>query len=170
MNFNNTDRNKIRISYFFVSIFLILLNSLFSSCGGYLNRSTPPNFENQKKRELWHYAKTFLGTPYRFGGSNRYGMDCSGLVMRVYNDVYGIKLPHNTYQLYKRAHPIPIQNLKIGDLVFFAEKQRNKISHVGIYMGNGYFIHASSSRGVVMSKLNSRYYKKRSIGAKRIVR
>ncbi len=168
MNFNKTNRTK--VSYFFAPILLILSNFLLTSCGGSLNRSTPLNFENQKKAEFWHYAKTFLGTPYRFGGASRYGMDCSGLVLRVYNDVYGIKLPHNTYKLYKRGRTIPLRNLKIGDLVFFSEKQRNRLSHVGIYMGNGYFIHASSSSGVIMSRLNSRYYKKHCIGAKRIGR
>lgn len=170
MSFKNTNKNRVELLYFFTLILLILSNLLLISCGGSLNRSTLLNSENQKKRELWHYAKTFLGTPYRFGGASRYGMDCSGLVLRVYNDVYGIKLPHNTHKLYKRGRTIPLRNLKIGDLVFFAEKQKNRLSHVGIYMGNGYFIHASSSRGVIMSKLNSRYYNKRWIGAKRIVR
>jgi cell wall-associated NlpC family hydrolase len=118
--------------------------------------------------ELWHYAKTFLGTPYRYGGSDHYGMDCSGLVIRIYRDVYGIYLPHKTTALYVQGSWVSSAELQIGDLLFFQEREKTLPSHVGIYMGEGRFIHASTSKGVILSNMKNSYYRRRFVGARRI--
>jgi len=113
-------------------------------------------------------AESFLGVPYRYGGKDRYGMDCSGLVVAVFKKAFRLELPHSSHKLFKLGKDVEIQNLKTGDLVFFRSKTA-MISHVGIYLGKNIFIHASSSRGVIESNLTSPYYRKRFIGAKRIV-
>jgi probable lipoprotein NlpC len=123
---------------------------------------------NPKKSLLWDHAQTFLGTPYRLGGSDRSGMDCSGLVVRLYRDVYGIKLPHSTDDLYRKGHTVSLRALDAGDLVFFRETKGTNPSHVGVYLGEGHFIHASSTRGVILSGLKDVYYKKRVVGVRRI--
>ena len=113
-------------------------------------------------------AESFLGVPYRYGGKDRYGMDCSGLVVAVYKKTFKMDIPHNSLKLYRLGKDVGIHEIKTGDLVFFRSKTA-KISHVGIYLGKNIFIHASSSRGVIESNLTSPYYIKRFIGAKRII-
>jgi len=95
-------------------------------------------------------------------------MDCSGLVVRLYDDVYGMKLPHSTIALYKKGNTISLRSLEVGDLIFFQEERGTKLSHVGVYLGNSIFIHASSSKGVIRSSLKEKYYRKRYVGARRI--
>jgi len=122
----------------------------------------------EKQVELKDYAREFIGVPYLYGGVTRQGMDCSGLVVRIYRDIYGFTLPHSTAQLYRRGKWVSVRALRTGDLVFFWTESRNKPSHVGLYLDSGAFIHASSSRGVVISKLTENYYKKRLMGIKRV--
>ena len=150
---------------------MILLFSgiLLNSCTNSLITSAPRSkFKNQKQARLWHHAQTFLGTPYRLGGINRSGMDCSGLVVRVYRDVYGIKLPHNTLELIKKGSGVSLRSLEVGHLIFFRTERGTQPSHVGIYLGKGVFIHASRSEGVILSKLKKSYYKRRFTGARKI--
>lgn len=90
------------------------------------------------------------------GGMSKRGIDCSGFVHLTYKDKLGINIPRTTQLLSKVGSTINPSNLKPGDLIFF--RPRNKLRHVGIYIGNGEFIHASSSKGVTKSKLNSPYW------------
>lgn len=114
-------------------------------------------------------AMAYLGTRYRYGGSGSRGFDCSGFTMHIYRK-HGIYLPHNSSAQYRVGVPVARHELKPGDLVFFRTRGRG-ISHVGIYIGDGKFIHASSSRGRVrIDTLNSGYYQKRYVGARRVVR
>lgn len=113
-------------------------------------------------------AKKFLGVPYVLGGTDESGMDCSGFVMKVYRGLTGINLPHNAEMMYRYGKSIGYSNLKIGDLLFFKDIESRGISHVGIYIGDGKFIHSSLTKGVTISRLNERYYKRRLIGAKRV--
>ncbi|MDF2874778.1 MAG: pgdS 3 [Sporomusa sp.] len=112
-------------------------------------------------------AEKYLKTPYRFGGESPAGFDCSGFVKYVY-DRHGKKLPRTTDVQYKTGKKVARAGLKTGDLVFFAT-YASGASHVGIYTGNGKFIHASSSRGVMISQLNETYWKPRYLGARRII-
>ncbi len=113
-------------------------------------------------------AFKFLGVPYVFGGSTPRGFDCSGFVQYVYR-LNGIKTPRMAHHQYYAGTPIPKSQLRPGDLVFF-ETYTKGISHVGIYIGNGKFIHASSSGHVKISSLNQPYYKSRYRGAARYYR
>lgn len=147
----------------------ILLALILMSCTGTMTTSrSRPDLKNPKNALLWDHAQNFLGIPYRLGGSDRSGMDCSGLVVRLYRDVYGIKLPHKTHQLYRKGHAVSLRALEVGDLIFFRETKGTNPSHVGVYLGDGQFIHASNTRGVILSGLKDAYYKKRIVGVRRI--
>lgn len=113
-------------------------------------------------------AFKYRGVRYRYGGMSSRGMDCSGFVSRVLRD-HGIRAPHNSKALYRLGKPVSRKNLQPGDLVFF-HTTRPGISHVGMYIGNGKFIHASSHRGrkVRVDSLGSGYYSRRYVGARRV--
>ena len=111
-------------------------------------------------------ARRFMGTPYVFGGTSDRGIDCSGFTMRVFM-MNGIKLPRTADVQYGVGRAVKSGKEEAGDLVFF-ETYCPGPSHVGIYMGGGNFIHASSSRGVTISNLSDSYYKSRYLGAKRV--
>ncbi|MCX7969967.1 MAG: NlpC/P60 family protein [Negativicutes bacterium] len=113
-------------------------------------------------------AMRYMGTRYVFGGSTPKGFDCSGFVQYVYSQ-NGIKLPRTADVQYAQAgRKVNKRDLKPGDLVFF-ETYEKGASHVGIYMGDGKFIHASSSKGVTVSRLGDDYYKTRYVGARRVL-
>ena len=115
--------------------------------------------KTKNEKELIKEAKKWLGTKYKYGGHSKSGTDCSGFVMQIYKSVYDIKLPRSSREQQEFCKKIKKSQLKIGDLVFFATgKKKGKVSHVGLYIGNGEFIHASSSKGVVISKLEQNYY------------
>lgn len=103
-------------------------------------------------------ARGWVGVPYRYGGESRDGVDCSGMVMCVYRDVAGIKLPRNSAKQGEYCISIKKTELQPGDLVFFTSRKGKNINHVGIYVGNGCFVHASTSRGVIVSDLDQDYY------------
>ena len=112
-------------------------------------------------------ALKYRGVRYRWGGMTTRGMDCSGLVARVL-DLNGIEAPHNSRALYKLGKPVARQDLRPGDLVFFNTRGAG-ISHVGLYIGDGQFIHASSAKERVrIDKLSEGYYDRRYVGARRV--
>lgn len=116
-------------------------------------------------------AKKYIGTPYKMGGTSYEGMDCSGLLVTIFKEM-GYKLPHNSSELAKNGILIPkIEQLTEGDLLFFHTEWENKslINHTGLYLGKGYFIHASTSQGTIISKINSATYRSTFICASRIL-
>lgn len=114
-------------------------------------------------------AQRWIGTKYRYGGESKSGVDCSGLVMRVYGIVCGVKLPRTTREQIRYCTKVARNQIRPGDLVFFASgKSDDKVSHVGLYVGDGRMIHASSSRGVVVSDFDSGYWAKRYFTGARV--
>ncbi len=110
--------------------------------------------------EIVRNAFKYLGVRYVFGGNDpRIGLDCSSFTQRVYRDV-GIRIPRTAASQARVAKPVSLRDARPGDLIFFKNTYKRGISHVGIYLGNGKFIHASSKKGVTVSSLNSRYYRK----------
>jgi len=116
--------------------------------------------EGTEDLQLLAEVDSWLGTPYRYGGTTRQGTDCSGMVMSIYKKLYNIDTERSAYDLWKSATLVKKNQLKSGDLVFF-KINRKQISHVGIYIANGYFVHASSSRGVIIDNLDTAYYAER---------
>ncbi len=116
--------------------------------------------------ELTHNALRFLGTPYVFGGTSRYGFDCSGYTQHVFA-MAGVSIPRMAdAQFYAGSRTRG--GMRPGDLVFFQTYEPGP-SHVGIYLGNGAFAHASSSHGVMVSHLSDPYWSSRYLGAKRLL-
>jgi len=116
--------------------------------------------------ELTHDALRFLGTPYVFGGTSRYGFDCSGYTQHVFA-MMGVSIPRMAdAQFYAGSRPKG--GVRPGDLVFFQTYEPGP-SHVGIYLGHGTFAHASSSHGVMVSHLSDPYWASRYLGAKRLL-
>lgn len=111
---------------------------------------------------------SYLGVPYKLGGETKTGMDCSGLVVAVYRQYKGFKLPHETQKLFKLVKRVDREDLSYGDLVFFSDGYFG-VSHVGIYLGGGKFVHSSPELGVVVSPLDEDYFRKRYAGARRVI-
>lgn len=106
-------------------------------------------------------------TPYRYGGTSRSGIDCSALVQTAYAQLYGVRLPRTTSEQRKIGVRVSVRQLQTGDLLFF--RPGRTPNHVGIYLGNGRFAHASSSRGVTLSALDNRYWLPRLVDARRVL-
>lgn len=113
--------------------------------------------------ELYGFIDQWIGTPYKFGGKSKDGVDCSNFSCALLRDVYGF--PKNYYfpssKLAEQGKRVHKNESKEGDLVFFSINQNSKISHVGIYLTNNKFVHASTSKGVIINSLEEEYYKKR---------
>lgn len=106
--------------------------------------------------KLFHFVYDWIGTPYRFGGDSRRGIDCSAFTKELYSNVFNMDIQRNSRDIFSMVSPVKRDELKEGDLVFFKIHSR-RISHVGIYLGNNRFAHASS-RGVAISSLDDAYY------------
>lgn len=116
--------------------------------------------------KLFQTIDDWWGTPYRLGGSTKDGIDCSAFVNTLMLAVYAVNLPRTSREQYETAAKIDDADLSEGDLVFF--NTRGGISHVGIYLANNKFVHASTSGGVMISDLNEAYWKARYRGAGRV--
>ena len=130
-----------------------------------------PNESLEARQKMIAYSKQFVGVPYVYGGASKSGMDCSGLIFTVANDAIGVKLPRSTSGLYSTVRIIKDSEKEPGDLVFF-KTVGNKISHVGLYMGNNQFIHAASdgpNTGVIISSLKESYWSSTYAGAGRFL-
>jgi lipoprotein Spr len=116
------------------------------------------------------YAKIleWMGTPYRFGGDSKKGVDCSRLVIQLTNGIYYDSINGSAAVLYDASHKLKREELSEGDLVFF-KINKSYVSHVGIYLQNDLFVHATRGEGVMVSSLNASYYKKYFFGAGRLI-
>lgn len=121
----------------------------------------------QGSQELMLHSMGLIGTPYKWGGSTTStGFDCSGMIQFVYKNALGVSLPRTARDMAAASRKIPDSRLKAGDLVFFNTGGANKYSHVGLYIGNGEFIHApSSGKTIKTEKLSSPFYAKNYLGA-----
>ncbi|CAN5507391.1 hypothetical protein BH10BAC1_BH10BAC1_21720 [soil metagenome] len=108
---------------------------------------------------LYYQVYTWAGTRYQYAGKSKKGIDCSGFVSEMYKDAYCIQLSGGSKDIWPSVKPIEQENLQEGDILFFKIK-KGQISHVGVYLGNNKFAHASVHSGVIVSDLNEEYYKK----------
>lgn len=112
-------------------------------------------------------VETFLGWPYRLGGNSARGLDCSALVQRAFRAV-GVELPRTAQEQFQKGCAVSREELAAGDLVFFHEPLRHRISHVGVYIGDARFIHAGR-HGVLVASLHAAHWARRFAGARRLI-
>jgi len=142
---------------------LLLTTSLLIGC------SSSPDFENAQveakpitveqanvKNSFLDVYKVWQGAPYRLGGTTLNGVDCSAFVQTAYENALGLKIPRTTLAQVEVGQEIEYEDAEIGDLVFF--KTAPKTRHVGVYLGNKQFMHASTSKGVIISRLDNPYW------------
>jgi cell wall-associated NlpC family hydrolase len=124
---------------------------------------------DNRGRQVVQQALRYKGTRYKYGGSTKRGMDCSGLVARVWSDLKMKKIPRVSSALYNSGRPVHLNELRPGDLVFFKNTCKRGISHVGVYAGSNKFIHAANHRkGVTIARLSDPYYQLHYAGARRL--
>ena len=131
---------------------------------GILINSPVESLSNEK---LLLFLEDWYGTPYRYGGSSKTGIDCSAFTNFLMTDVYGVQIPRTSRDQFQVCKQIDREELREGDLVFF--KNRGRISHVGVYLGNNKFAHASTSSGVMISDLAENYFSRRYAGSGRVL-
>lgn len=163
--------------------FILLLIVIFSSCRSsskllydpkevaYISSQLKvPISNDDENMALYVEATRWLNVPYRYGGTDRRGLDCSALTGILYSKIYGKSLERSSAGIAdKNVKKISKNDLRTGDLVFFATgKSRKKISHVGVMLSDKHFIHASTSRGVIVSHLDEDYYKRNFVKAGRV--
>jgi len=123
--------------------------------------------EKLTNKRLVEYVHQWWAVPYRIGGNSKEGIDCSAFVQGLTNEAFGISLPRTSREQADFCKEISKQDLKEGDLVFFAAGR--SISHVGMYISNNKFVHASTSMGVVISDLDEAYWSRRFVKAGRLL-
>ena len=165
MLFSNVMKSNIRYFNFVVAVLTVLL---LGSCHTMKRISPTPEvsvfdafglkIDKNDTPSLYREVASWIGTPYKYGGNTRSGIDCSGLVSYIYNSVYGISLDRMSEAIYRQCKPVSKKHLEEGDLVFFSTGKKHRINHVGIYLKNGYFVHSSTSKGVIISHLQEPYY------------
>lgn len=166
-----------KIKSFNLFFLLAFVTFILSSCSSSKNITNDPIYNpsgneqllSKDEIKLIKEAKSWIGTKYKYGGHSREGTDCSGFVLQVYKAVYDLKLPRSSKEQYTFCEKISKNKMRVGDLVFFATgKSKDVVSHVGIYIGNNEFIHASSSKGVVISNLDQNYYVRTFVSAGKV--
>lgn len=152
---------------FYTAAVLVVFNSCLSTS---VNRSA--RFNNNDAldvgcQNIMQVAQYWLGVPYRYGGTDYSGVDCSGFVQFVYGKTFDIRLPRTTEEMFDAGYFVRNAAYNCGDLLFFKNVRGRGVDHVGIYIGNNKFIHASSSQGVTISNLEDDYYQEHFVAARR---
>ena len=150
---------------------LLSLPFILTSCGG--SRNTVKNISASKTDRIIYQAQSFSGTRYKFGGTTSKGMDCSGLIYTAFQRE-NIVLPRVSRDMAERGKPVKDKDIAKGDLLFFRTNKSNKrINHVGLVTKVSgeeiYFIHATTSKGVLTSNLNERYWNRAYVMARRVL-
>lgn len=111
-----------------------------------------------KDKKLYNFIIDWYGTPYKYGGMNEDGIDCSGFTNILYKEIYKIQLPRTSKDIAENVKRKYTNDLKEGDLVFFSFGSTGTVNHIGVYLHNNKFVHASTSKGVIISNLTEPYY------------
>ena len=152
-------------------LFLILLALMVSGCATTASPDPEPVFSTpdgpRPAQMLRAEIQSWLGTPHWLGGLNRRGIDCSGLVVVLYDGLFDMRLPRTTTALMRKGRRVEKRNLTAGDLVFF--KPDTKFHHVGIYLGQGEFVHTSTSHGVMLSRMEEDFWRQCYLTSRRLL-
>jgi cell wall-associated NlpC family hydrolase len=125
--------------------------------------------EEMNNRKMLNFLEEWWGTRYKYGGDGKDGIDCSAFTKRFVSAIYQKEIPRTSAQQYQALVKIKKKDLKEGDLVFFnTQRRKGAITHVGVYLKNNKFVHASTSSGVIISDLDDFYFSKRYVGAGRL--
>ncbi len=144
------------------------VSSLLKKYGNTSKTDLTPEQISERDKMLMEIIK-YLDTPYKYGGNTKSGIDCSAFTKTVYQKSLSIDLERSAREQYHEGEPVSnIDNLQFGDLVFFNTRRGVKPGHVGIYLGDHLFAHASTKNGVTVSSLDETYYSKRYMGGRRI--
>ncbi len=143
------------------------LESLSSSLIGYVPSSD--NSSEMVSDEVMYKVIEYLNTPYLWGGTSKRGIDCSGFVQAVMYQSLGVMLPRTSYEQSNVGTDVTRSELKFGDLLFFDTMHRGRVTHVGIYLSDGYFVHSGSRTGVAVASLDSDFYSGVFLKAKRVI-
>ena len=158
--------------------FLFIISLFFLSCNS-KKTITKNNIDDKKKQDvisryalllntdkkkvnnqkLYSFIDEWYGTPYKFGGSDKNGIDCSGFANKFYDEVYDKKIPRTVNDIYNSSNELNKNELKEGDFIFFKIESK-KVSHIGIYLINDKFVHASTKKGIMISDLNEPFFQK----------
>jgi cell wall-associated NlpC family hydrolase len=173
---------SVRILHRLAGVLLVLGMIVTSGCAG-SHSATPsgptqtagaPSSEtassydaDRVERDLRTQADSWDGVPHEWGGTSRRGVDCSGLTSRLYADALGLQLPRTTKRQARVGERVSGDDLQPGDLVFFRPERKKR--HVGVYLSDGEFVHASSSSGVTISSLNEPYWQRTWWQARRLL-
>jgi len=152
-------------------LYLVACASVPASQPSAMAQAKPPvnmhNTQDVRSRLMAAYGQ-WKGVPHRDGGLSKMGVDCSGLVYLTFADVFGVRVPRSTEYQSQKGVVVELSELTPGDLVFFDTGIKKR--HVGIYLGRKQFMHASSSRGVMISRLDNPYWKDAYWHSRRLVR
>ncbi len=151
-------------------LLIILLLAMLSACSTTPRHPSSSGYAADEEMDnLVMYALSLADTPYRYGGNSPdSGFDCSGFVDHVFSHTLGVKLPRTSHEISRVGKPVSNHNLRPGDLVFFNTMHR-PYSHVGIFIGDGKFVHApKTGSNIRVEQLNEKYWAARYNGARRI--
>ncbi len=147
---------------------LIVIVPGFGGCVDGEKKSSIQVQGNSTRDILLREFRSWEGTPHKMGGNSKKGIDCSGFAHYMYEKLFNINVPRSTKLFLKAGHRIKKSNLRPGDIVIFSPPTYPR--HVGIYVGDNKFIHASTTRGVMMSDLNNPYWLKYYLMSRRVIR
>jgi lipoprotein Spr len=168
-----------------IGLFCVLILLILSSCKSKKGVSKTKKSEYSKKEyrelseklnleidksdniKLYKFVGSWLGVPHKFGSCSSSAIDCSCFVQLLHQQVYGKRLPRTAEQMFIETKSIGTNNLTEGDLVFFKINSK-KVSHVGVYLKEGWFAHVSTSKGVMINSLSEAYYQKYYTSAGRV--
>ena len=174
--------HSFRLPYSISVSLLVVLLGLLTSCGAFrkggassgrnyvkLTETEIKSNGSNATRKLLIEANSWIGTPYRYAGNDRKGVDCSALMLNVFRDALAISLPRNSGQQAKSCTTVKRSELIAGDLVFFSSRAGGRnVGHVGMYVGDNRIIHSSQSKGVVIDALDGKWFKSHYWGAGRV--
>lgn len=163
------DRKEVLTKKSLLTIVVVAL--IFSACSSRKHTSNPSHaakaaeaMSHLKNRQLYRFITDWTGVHYRLGGLDKSGIDCSGFACLLQKDIYGNSLPRRSRDQAEMVKQKPIGNLHEGDLIFFSFAG-GAVDHVGIYLNNNFFVHASTTRGVVVDDLSIPAYQRAIVKA-----
>jgi cell wall-associated NlpC family hydrolase len=142
------------------------LEAISSSLEGFI--SSAEFTKNIEQDEVMFKFIEYINTPYLWGGTSKRGIDCSAFIQTMFYQALGIALPRTSLEQSGVGESVDRENLKFGDLIFFDTMRKGRVTHVGMYLGNGYFAHSGSRTGVAVASLDDDFYSRVYLKARRV--